>query len=157
LAGVKDLVPDNVEGGSLVGALLSKGKASVERKNPFMVFHFPNYVLGKGKDAFPQSAIMSGDMKLMKLYDWDRPKLFDLSKDIGEQNDIWDKLPKMAEQKHLTLQEYLKAVNAPMPKYNPDWDMTVQEWDVWNKAEKSKNASPKKAGKKSEKKALKSK
>ena len=147
-AGIAGRVPDGVEGGSLVATLASGGRANVKRKNPFLIFHFPNYVLGGGKGARPQSAIMIGDMKLMKVYEWDRPRLFDLSKDIGERNDIWEKMPERVRRMHAMLEEYLQEVDAPMPKYNPDWDMTAEEWTAWSKTQKKENPKPKKAMKK---------
>jgi arylsulfatase A len=152
-AGIKDRVPDCVEGGSLAATLASGEEVEIKRKNSFLVFHFPNYVLGKGKDARPQSAIMIGDLKLMKIYEWDRPKLFDLSTDIGEKDDLWEKMPERARMMHSTLQEYLEQVNAPMPTLNPDVDMTVEEWSVWSKAQKKDNVAPKKAAKKAGKKS----
>ncbi|MHC4993924.1 MAG: sulfatase, partial [Planctomycetota bacterium] len=127
IAGIGDRVPDGVEGGSLLPTLHAKNEVAVQRPNPYLVFHFPNYVLGY-KDTRPQSAIMMGDLKLMKLYEWDRPRLFNLRDDIGETTDLWDTLPEKAQYLHDTLNAYLQAVNAPMPTHNPDWTMTPNQW-----------------------------
>jgi len=140
-AGIESLVPSQVEGGSLVPTLVSEGKAKMKRQNPHLVFHFPHYVIklgGKGKDTRPQSAIIMGDMKLVKIFEWDRPKLFALNHDIGEKKDIWNKMPEKGAEMHKTLQEYLKSVDAQMPKFNKDWDMTVEEWYASNKKKKTK-------------------
>jgi arylsulfatase A-like enzyme len=150
IAGLTNRIPDEVEGGSLLPALRSKGAAPVKRLNPYLVFHFPNYVLGY-KDTRPQSAIMMGDLKLMKLYEWDRPKLFNLKDDIGETVDLTDQLPEKAQYMHDTLNAYLKEVDAPMPTHNPDWTMTPNQWLEWNKSQKA----PKNANKKASKKAAK--
>ena len=56
-------------------------------------------------------------------------------------------MPAKAEKIHDTFRAYLREVNAPIPIYNPDWDMTPNEWLVWSK----ERTSPKKKARKADK------
>ena len=117
LGGVSQPLPSGIEGGSIT-SLLSGGKGVVERPREELVFHFPHYQSGDG----PHSAIMLDDYKLIKLYETDEVRLFDLSKDIGEENDLVDRKPEVVAKLHDQLNEYLASVDAQMPQPNPYYD-----------------------------------
>lgn len=120
LAGVSEPLPHGVEGGSLVPLFRNDGRGDVRRPHDGLVFHFPNY--GRGPGAKPQSAILLGDHKLIKLYETGELLLFDLSKDIGEKRDRAKEMPGKAAELERRLNEYLKAMNAGMPTENPAYD-----------------------------------
>lgn len=81
------------------------------------MFHFPHY-----QGDTPHSAIIVGDMKLIRFYEDDRVVLFDLSKDLREQTDLSKKQPEQAAKLNKQLTDYLKAVSAQMPTPNPKYD-----------------------------------
>lgn len=110
-------LPKGIEGGSLASLLTHEGKDEVKRLREELVFHFPHYQ----SDA-PHSAIIVGDLKLMKFYEDDSIVLFDLSKDIGERNDLAPSRPADAKRLRLQLEQYLNEVDAMLPTTNPDYD-----------------------------------
>ncbi|MEM8670329.1 MAG: sulfatase [Planctomycetota bacterium] len=118
-AGVpKNRVPRQIEGGSLTSLLANGGTGVVHRPREELVFHFPHYQSADG----PQSALILGDLKLMKFYEDDRLALFDLSDDIQERNDLSAKRPAVTKRLHDRLQRYLSDVNAGLLKPNPRFD-----------------------------------
>lgn len=112
-------LPKGLEGGSIAGLLAHNGEGQVRRSREELVFHFPHY-----QGDAPHSAILLGDLKLMHFYEDDRDALFDLSKDIGERNDLSSKSPAEAKQLRERLMKYLADVDAQMPTVNPDFDPT---------------------------------
>ena len=120
LAGVAEPLPDDLAGGS-IRHLFARGKGRVKRPRKEMVFHFPHYGQG-GQGKVPQSAIYLGDFKLMKFYEDGALKLFNLKKDIAEQNDLSEEMPEKAKSMHARLETYLKDVGAGLPEPNPDYD-----------------------------------
>jgi hypothetical protein len=116
---VEKKLPDEIEGGDMT-PLFSAGTGTVERPRKELVFHFPHY-----QGDTPHSAILLGDYKLMKWYEDDRVRLFNLASDISESNDLSRQLPeKTAELKDL-LETYLAEIDAQIPKPNPDYDPTT--------------------------------
>ena len=117
-------IPTGVEGGS-IAAILARdlahgGGEEVKRPREELVFHFPHYQSDDG----PQSAIRLGNLKLIRFYEDDRVALFDLSKDIGERDDLAQRMPAEAERLAERLNRHLAAVDAQMPIPNPDFDPT---------------------------------
>ncbi len=113
-------LPRGIEGGSIVDLLTHEGKGEVHRPREELVFHFPHYQ-GLGG---PQSAIYVGELKLMHFYEDDRDALFDLSKDIGERNDLAAKMPDEAARMRKQLDAYLAAVDAQFVTPNSSFDPT---------------------------------
>ena len=58
----------------------------------------------------------------MHFYEDNRDLLFDLSKDIGERNDLAERQPADAARLRQQLDNYLAAVNAQLPTPNPNYD-----------------------------------
>jgi arylsulfatase A-like enzyme len=112
----KDL-PRKIEGGSIAGLLAHEGKGKVSRPREELVFHFPHY-----QGDTPHSAIIVGDMKLIKFYEDNQVALYDLAKDLRERNDLSKKMPDEAARLEKRLLEYLKAVDAQMPTPNSKYD-----------------------------------
>jgi len=123
LAGVlATAIPPGVEGGSIVGPLAHnlarEGRGEVKRPREELVFHFPHYQSDDG----PQSAIRLGNLKLLRFYEDDRVLLFDLAKDIGERDDLAQRMPAEAERLRQRLERHLTAVDAQLPTPNPEFD-----------------------------------
>jgi arylsulfatase A len=110
LAGIQSLSKD-IEGISMVSLLNNKENKFKDRQ---LIFHYPHY--GKGPRQKPQSALIQGQYKLLKELDTGKVKLFDLSKDIGEQKDLSAKNPGTTSKMHNKLKTYLKKVKAQIPK-----------------------------------------
>ncbi|MEW6358411.1 MAG: sulfatase [Planctomycetota bacterium] len=103
LAGGKGPLPAEVDGGSLRAVLENEGKGDVKRALPGLVFHRPQ----RGYSAF-----RSGDLKLVVNWTEGKKELYDLSTDIGEQNDLAATMPDKTAALYDILTNYLASVNA---------------------------------------------
>jgi len=111
-------LPADLEGGSLAPLLAHEGRGEVRRPREELVFHFPHYQAGNT----PHSAIRLGDLKLLKFYEDDSVKLFDLAQDAGERTDLAARRPAEAAQLRERLEKYLADVHAQLPTVNPNYD-----------------------------------
>jgi arylsulfatase A-like enzyme len=119
LAHVGKPLPKGVEGGSLVSVLTNAGRGTVQRPREEFVVHFPHY----DKDAIgPASALWLGDFKLVRVYETDAVRLFNIANDPCERRDLAPEMPGQANDLNRRLTDYLAAVNAQMPKPNPAYD-----------------------------------
>ena len=113
LAGGREPLPAEIDGGSFRGVLENQGSGQVIRGFEGLVFHRPTH------RAVPSSAIRMGDFKLLVKYTGQRQtagrELYDLSKDLGERNDLNAEMPEKAAELEQRLVGYLKAVGAEMP------------------------------------------
>lgn len=110
-------LPKELEGGSITSLLSNDGQGKVSRSRDSLVFHFPHY-----QGDTPHSAIIRGDMKLIKFYEDNKLLLFDLSKDLRESNNLATKMPEETNNLHKALNEYLAAIQAQLPTPNPKYD-----------------------------------
>jgi len=125
LAGIEPkTILENIDGKSLVALLQGK---ELESSRP-LYWHFPYYhpegeKFGNalptiGIDDFavsqtrPHSAIRKGDYKLIYFDEDRRTELYNLSKDVSEQNDLSDVQPEVARALKTSLLQYLQSVNA---------------------------------------------
>ena len=119
LAKVTKPLPKGIEGGSLAAVLAGGGKGTVQRPREEFVVHFPHY----DKDAIgPASTILLGDFKLVRVYETNALRLFNIARDPGERQDLAKEMPDKTKEMNQRLTDYLAAVNAQMPKPNPDYD-----------------------------------
>ncbi|MAG94349.1 MAG: sulfatase [Planctomycetaceae bacterium] len=114
----RDKLPGGIEGGSIASLLANNGKGQVKRPRAELVFHFPHYQSADG----PHSALLLGDLKLMKFYETGRLALFDLSKDVGERNDLSGSMPSRVKELDAMLVSYLRDVDAQLPTVNANYD-----------------------------------
>lgn len=105
LAGYSNKLPSNIDGGSLRSVFKNGNAGKVERPNPFLVYH-------QAVDRSAASAIRLGDYKLVKTWKSNRLELFDLSKDISEENDLSQRMPSKTQELHQKLNDYLTEVGA---------------------------------------------
>ena len=118
LAGVKESLPEKLDGGDLLPLLMGKS-TSVERSDADLVFHFPHY-----QGDAPQSAIREGDFKLVLYYEDNSRRLFDLSKDAAEKHDLSNSQKDDADRLEAKLRARLAEAEARMPTRNPSYDPT---------------------------------
>ncbi|MEM9158120.1 MAG: sulfatase [Verrucomicrobiota bacterium] len=114
LAGHQGSLPDYLDGGSLKPLLLNHGKGEVTRADEGLYFH-------RYATSYPHTAIRLGDFKLIKFwsdyYDTKkRVELYNLSKDLGETNDLASKMPQLSQELENRLLEYLEKVGADFSK-----------------------------------------
>jgi arylsulfatase A-like enzyme len=114
-----------VDGRSFAGTL--RGKNILQNRAIF--WHYPLYLQGSdynqvlpvyGTDkmewrAVPSTAIRKGDYKLIYYYEYDNYKMFNLKKDIGEQNNLATKESAKAKKLLAELHAWVKETNAPVP------------------------------------------
>lgn len=112
--GIRDL-PSGVEGGSLVQVLTDQ-KEEVKRPNDFLVFHWPHYQLAKGGQ--PTTALYEGPYKLIKFWEKNEYKLFNLNSDLQEVKDLSGQHKEVKERMSENMTAYLKNINAGLPKKN---------------------------------------
>jgi len=118
LAGIKNW-PATVEGGSLKSLILGDGKNSVQRTNPFLVFHWPHYQ--HEKNSTPDTTIIAAGWKLHYWWETGQSQLFHLDQDLGESKDVAAQEPARAAAMKQCLTNYLAAVKAQLPVPNPDY------------------------------------
>jgi arylsulfatase A len=111
-------LPADLEGGSIAPLLAQEGRGEVRRPREELVFHFPHYQTGNT----PHSAIRLGDLKLLRFYEDDSVKLFDLADDFGERDDLAARRPTEAARLRTRLDRTLADVHAQLPTVNPRYD-----------------------------------
>ncbi len=114
MARIQAELPPSIEGGSLLDVLHAGGSGSVRRRFDSLVWHFPHYQTLKG--TTPMSSIREGKWKLVRLYETGATHLVDLSKDLGETEDLSASEPAVAQRLEDRLASYLQAINAPMAR-----------------------------------------
>lgn len=114
MAGVQAELPPRVEGASLFSVLRNGGQGKVSRRFDSLVWHFPHYQTEKGTS--PMSSIRVGAWKLVKLYESGESRLFNLSGDIGETEDLSVDESDLARRLERQLASYLEEVDAPMAR-----------------------------------------
>jgi arylsulfatase A-like enzyme len=111
-AGVKS--PGAEDGVSLLPLLTGKGRI----RRDALYWHYPHYANQGGK---PGGVIRAGKYKLIEFYEDNRVELYDLDKDIGEQNDLSGNNPRQAEMLRKKLAAWRNSVNAQTMTPNPDF------------------------------------
>ena len=120
LAGVAEKLPHDVEGGSLASVLAAKGSGTVKRPREEIVFHFPHYDFDP---LGPATAMLLGDYKLIRFYEEpEKPRLFDISSDMAELNNLAAAMPDKAAELERRLDAYLESVGASLPEMNANFD-----------------------------------
>lgn len=113
LAGYKQMPKLHKDGVSLVNALQGK---SVDRDT--LYWHYPHY---HGSTWKPGAAIRVGNWKAIQFYHYEKAELYDLSKDIGEQNNLAHVHPEKLESLLEKLASIQKETSARIPTPNPDY------------------------------------
>jgi arylsulfatase A-like enzyme len=109
LAGYSHQLPNTLDGGSLKNLLQNQGQGTIQRVNPFLIFH--QAVARKA-----QTSLRLGDFKLIKTWEGNRLELFDMSKSLSEKNNIAKKLPSKTDELHQMMIQFLNEVGAETSK-----------------------------------------
>ena len=113
-AGVSLSQERKIDGVSLVNHLRSNKNNSLTRESIY--WHFPHYRHAPG----PYSIIRRGPWKLIKFYEGKR-ELFNLDNDLGEKNNLANKMPEKVESLDIELMKHLKSIGAKIPRLNPEY------------------------------------
>src|SRR5262245_54607108 len=88
---------------------LLKQTGGLERDT--LYWHYPHYSNQGGK---PGAALRQRDLKLIEFYEDNRLELYDLKQDVGEKDNLADKMPRKAAELQRKLAAWRKDVNAQM-------------------------------------------
>jgi len=118
------LKPDqHMDGVSMVdlldGPIRGDGDGPIRESAPTIYWHYPHY---GNQGGTPGAAVRKGNYKLIEFFEDGRVELYDLSKDIGEQNNLSDAKPDLREELLETLHKWQKEVDARFPKRNPFYE-----------------------------------
>ena len=100
---------------SWVGTNIKVDKHEIHKKEQTeraLYWHYPHY---HGSGWTPGGAIRKGDWKLIEFWEYDDVELYDLSKDIGEQNDLSKQHPEKVRELQLALDKWRMNIHAVMP------------------------------------------
>ncbi|MFT7029306.1 MAG: arylsulfatase A-like enzyme [Marinoscillum sp.] len=122
--GVAQRPEDHVDGQSLVPII--KGESLPERP---LIWHYPHYGNQGGR---PSSIIREGQWKLIHYYEDSTQVLYDLSNDLGEQNDLSIENPERLASLSQKLFEYLNSVNAKYPDKDPEYSQEAEAEHLTN-------------------------
>jgi arylsulfatase A len=106
LAGGREPLPKNLDGGSLREVFEKGDKGKVKRNTKELVFHFPWHT------GVAESVIRSGKYKLRKDLDSLEIELFDISKDFEEETNLASKMPDLVRKLDRKRSAYLDSVQA---------------------------------------------
>lgn len=113
LLGVKNL-PADIDGKSYL-KILYQPETNFNRGPIF--WHYPHFSNQGGR---PSGAMRLGDYKLVESYETGKVELYDLTNDIGEQNDLSTEMPARSQQMAAMLKKWREDIGANMPVSNPD-------------------------------------
>lgn len=113
MAGLELRPEQHRDGRSLVPIL--RGNSALGRAA--LYWHFPHY---HGSGNRPSGAVRAADHKLIEWFEDGRVELYDLREDIGEREDLSDRLPAKTEELRAMLNAWRGELDARMPTPNPE-------------------------------------
>lgn len=114
MAGLKLNLEQHKDGFSLIPLLKQEGKL----KRNAIFWHYPHY---HGSGNKPSGAVLRGNYKLIEWYEDGGIELYNLNDDVGEKIDLADSIPEKATELKKMFHDWLKDIDAWMPKPNPDY------------------------------------
>lgn len=109
----------HIDGISLLPIL--KGNGKILREDLF--WHFPNYTgTGHPNPSSPLSVIRHKNYKLIESLEDGSLELYDLEKDIKEQNNLASEKPELAKKLQKILADWRTKTKVQMPEVNPDYE-----------------------------------
>lgn len=119
MAGLPLRPKQHLDGVSLMPLLKETG--SLKRRA--LYWHYPHY---HGSGSRPSGAVRAGDYKLIEWYEDGQVELYDLTNDLGEQQDLAAMQPEKAAELRRLLHTWRGRMNAKMPAGKPRNDF--QTW-----------------------------
>lgn len=97
-------------------------KQSSDINERCLFWHFPHYLTDYTGAISPYTIVRKGPWKLIKWWDSNKPlELYNLDKDISEENNLADVNSKKTRQLYETLHKWLKDIEAKVPIKNPEY------------------------------------
>jgi arylsulfatase A len=93
-------------------------------KRDILYWHYPHYSNQGGK---PGAVVRQRDLKLIEFYEDNRLELYDLKQDLGEKDNLADRMPRKAAELQKKLAAWRKAVNAQMMTPNSQYQAAGQD------------------------------
>ena len=128
MTGTKKPAGKVLDGVSLMPVLTQSGKLA----DRALFWHFPIYLQkyssqdGSRDPLFrtrPGCAMRAGDWKLHEYFEDGGMELYNLAEDLGERNNLADKMPDKTRELHRIMLRWRKDTNAPVPtEKNPQYD-----------------------------------
>ncbi|MBS3776773.1 MAG: DUF4976 domain-containing protein, partial [Bacteroidales bacterium] len=112
----------NLDGIS-IAPVLKDPSNNLEREA--LYWHHPHYYPGR---KGPVSAMRDGKWKLLHYFEDNKIELYNLKKDIEEQNNLADSHKKIANRLYQKLTKWRERVNAQLPSLNPDF--IPEKWHI---------------------------
>lgn len=106
---IGEKVPAGLDGQSVLPLLETPQKAI---NRGALYWHYPHF---SNQLSRPAAALREGPWKLVEHYEDQRLELYDLSKDLGEENDLAAQYPAKVKELHQKLQHWRQEVKANMP------------------------------------------
>lgn len=110
LANLKTDPQRHQDGRSLIPLLKGQDLGDSSRE---LFWHYPHY---HGSTWKPGAAVRSGNLKLIEFYHEDKFELYDLAKDLGEQNNLAKSMPEVADALRKKLRHWQTKMKAKMPQ-----------------------------------------
>lgn len=111
IAGGIEPLPQQIDGGSFLNVLNNKGQGKIDRPAEGLIFHRPHF---DKKEIKGHSAYRKENYKLILFWtknrNVERVELYDLNKDISEQNDLSMEMPEKTRELQMELIQYLQEV-----------------------------------------------
>lgn len=117
IAGVKHKVKHKLDGRSLVSDFNDNYKQEGD-----LFWYYPHY---SPQAKMPGAAIRSGKYKLIQFYDPEVVELYNLDEDIGETNNLEEKLPEKVKELSDRLKKWLDDSGTILHTENPDYRVTI--------------------------------
>ncbi len=111
LAGLKDKIPTEIDGKSIVPAFSQK---KIKREQP-LLWHYPHFHHGGMKSMDMGTAIRDGKWKYIYIYKTGKSYLFDLEKDLEEKQNLINNFPEVAQKLQKKMKQLLLDCDANMP------------------------------------------
>ena len=119
IAGLSLRPDQHLDGISLVPVL--KGKTVEDRP---LFWHYPHYGNQGGE---PSAIMMTDEWKLIHYFEDGRNELYDVTADLGEQNDLAVEHPETVTQMEKVLMDWQKEVGAALPSENEKYNQKQDE------------------------------
>ena len=117
------LMPQQHTGGLSIVPLLK----NMDIKREALYWHYPHY---GNQGGSPGAATRMGKWKLIEWYENNNVELFDLEKDVPEQNNVANNFPEIKTKMLAMLHDWQKKENAVMPTLNPKFNDTIKSGAV---------------------------
>jgi len=105
---------------------LLRGQGKLKRNE--LYWHYPHHQHYQKGGTMPYSAMRSGDWKLIEFLNDGTLELYNIREDIPEEKNLAGQFPDMKKQLHERLVAWKAAVNAQLPKPNPNYDPKKPEY-----------------------------